>query len=79
MRGLVKLVPVEYEYRKKFEHIFQVFSNGILFVDERGIVLEMNEKMEEILQLDKSKVVGFSALKLLDLFVSSYENKEVIY
>ena len=59
MRGLVKFVPVEYEYRQKFEHIFQFFSNGLLFVDEEGIVLEMNAQMEEILQIDKNKVIGF--------------------
>lgn len=76
MRGLVKFVLVEYEYRQKFEHIFQFFSNGLLFVDKQGIVLEMNAQVEEILQIDKNKVIGFSALKILDLFVKSYESKK---
>lgn len=76
MRGLVKGVLVEYEYRQKFEHIFEFFSNGLLFVDKQGIVLEINAQVEEILQIDKKKVIGFSALKIMDLFVLSYERKK---
>ncbi|MDI2589621.1 ATP-binding protein [Psychrobacillus sp. NEAU-3TGS] len=79
MRGLVKFVPVEYEYRQKFEHIFQFFSNGLLLIDEEGIVLEMNTQMEEILQINKNEVIGYHAVKIMDLFVNSYEsNKEFI-
>ncbi|SER61917.1 two-component system, sporulation sensor kinase E [Psychrobacillus sp. OK032] len=72
----MKFVPVEYAYRQKFEHIFQFFSNGLLFIDEEGIVLEMNAQMEEILQIDKNKVIGFHAVKLLDLFVNSYKSNK---
>ncbi|MFJ8066511.1 ATP-binding protein [Psychrobacillus sp. NPDC096426] len=72
----MKFVLVEYEYRQKFEHIFQFFSNGLFFVDKHGIVLEMNAQMEEILQIDKNKVVGFNALELLDLFVNPFETKK---
>ncbi|WP_185907949.1 ATP-binding protein [Psychrobacillus soli] len=72
----MKFVLVEYEYKQKFEHIFQFFSNGLLFVDEQGIVLEMNSQMEEILQADKSKIIGFNAIKLLDLLDMSYESKK---
>lgn len=76
MRGLVRFVLVEYEYKQKFEHIFQLFSNGLLFIDEEGIILDVNSQTEEILQITRDKMIGTTALKLLDLFTLTYESKK---
>ncbi|WP_186321286.1 ATP-binding protein [Bacillus sp. FJAT-22090] len=75
----MKSVPVEYEYKQKFEHIFQLFSNGLLFIDEKGIILDVNSQTEEILQIDRDKIVGTSAVTILEMFTAPFESKKEFF
>lgn len=63
----------KYEYKEKFEHIFQLFSSGLIFINDKGIILDMNSYAEKILQINKSDVIGMNAHQLYSLFNESFE------
>lgn len=65
----------KYEYKEKFEHIFQLFSSGLIFINDKGIILDLNSYAEKILHIDKSDFIGLSARHLLSLFNETVEEK----
>ena len=75
-RGLVVLVLAEYKYKKKFEHVFQFYSSGLIFINEKGIILEVNTTIEEMLQISRSELCGMNALQLLEKLKKSFEDKK---
>lgn len=74
---MVKHVLAEYEYRYKFEHIFQHFSSGLIFFDDKGKILEVNSQSEEIFQMGRNELNEMNALNLLELFVKSDDIKKL--
>lgn len=68
MRGLVTFVLVEYEYKQKFEHIFQLFSSGLIFFNGKGEILEVNSQIEEIFQINRTELIGMNVLSIIELF-----------
>lgn len=67
---------VDYKYKQKFEHVFQLYSGGLIFIDEKGIVLEVNSYIEEVFQITRDELYGMNALHLLDLLSESFESKK---
>ncbi len=65
----------KYEYKEKFEHIFQLFSSGLIFINDKGIILDVNSYAEKILQTNKSEVIGMNAHQLYSLFNNPIEAK----
>ncbi|WP_391208216.1 ATP-binding protein [Psychrobacillus sp. L4] len=70
------VVLTEYKYKKKFEHIFQFYSSGLIFINEKGGILEVNSKIEEIFQTNRNELCGMNALQLLERLNESFENKK---
>ncbi|WP_151699227.1 ATP-binding protein [Psychrobacillus glaciei] len=70
------VVLAEYKYKKKFEHIFQSYSSGLIFINEKGEILEVNSKIEEIFQTKRNELCGMNALQLLESLDESFENKK---
>jgi two-component system, sporulation sensor kinase E len=72
----VTFVLVDYRYKQKFEHVFQLYSGGLIFIDNKGTVLEVNSHVEEILQTNRDELNGMNALHLLETMSASSENKK---
>ena len=64
-----------YEYKEKFDHIFQLFSSGLIFIDDNGVVMDMNSYAEKILYINKKDFVGISVQHLYNLFNETVEAK----
>ncbi|WP_166462411.1 ATP-binding protein [Psychrobacillus vulpis] len=70
-------VLMDYQYKQKFEHVFQLFSSGLIFINNKGTILEVNLQAEEILQINRNELNGMNALNLLELFSESFESKKI--
>lgn len=66
----------KYEYKEKFDHIFQLFSSGLIFINDKGIILDVNSHAEEILHINKNDFIGMNAQNLYSLFNENLEAKE---
>ncbi|MEI4769724.1 ATP-binding protein [Psychrobacillus sp. FJAT-51614] len=69
-------VVVEAKYKQKFEHVFQLYSGGLIFINQEGIILEVNSKIESILQTERDELCGMNAFHLLDILKANLENKK---
>ncbi|MFF2752289.1 ATP-binding protein [Psychrobacillus sp. NPDC058041] len=70
------MVLVLAEYKKKFEHVFQFYSSGLIFINEKGIILEVNSNIEEMFQTSRDELCGMNALPLLERLNKSFEDKK---
>lgn len=77
VRGLVILLLAEYKYKQKFEHVFQLFSCGLIFINEKGTILEVNSHIEKIFQINRDELLTMNALQLFEIFLATEENKKV--
>ena len=68
----------EYEYKEKFNHLFQVFSSGLIFIDDKGIILDMNSYAEKILHINKDDYVGGDSQPLCNMFNLSFEEEKTL-
>ncbi|MFJ7825146.1 ATP-binding protein [Psychrobacillus sp. NPDC096623] len=68
----------KYDNKEKFDHIFQLFSSGLIFINDRGILLDMNSYAEKILLINKSDYIGRNAKDLYNMFNLCDEEKEIL-
>ncbi|WP_056827500.1 ATP-binding protein [Psychrobacillus sp. FJAT-21963] len=69
-------VVVEAKYKQRFEHVFQLYSGGLIFINQEGIILEVNSKVENILQTDRNELSGMNAFHILKMLKANLENKK---
>lgn len=65
----------KYEYKEKFDHIFQLFSSGLIFIDDKGIILDLNSYAEKILQIQKIDFIGKNGDHLWSMLNNTVEVK----
>lgn len=65
----------KYKYKEKFDHIFQLFSSGLIFINDEGTILDLNSYAEKIMHINKSDFVGLSVQHLCNLFNETVEAK----
>lgn len=75
----MKFVLAEYRYKQKFEHIFQIYSGGLIFINDKGIVLDVNTHAEEIFHTNKNEVVGMNAMQLLETLHAKMDDKKAFF
>ena len=68
----------KYEYKEKFDHIFQLFSSGLIFLNDNGILIDMNSYAEKILNINKNDFIGRTYEHLSNLFNISDEEKKIL-
>lgn len=68
----------EYKYKQKFEHVFQLFSCGLILINEKGTILEVNSHIEKIFQISRDELLTMNALQLFEIFLATDENKKVL-
>lgn len=67
MRGWGKMLA-EYEYKQRFEQVFQLFSSGLIFISEDGKVIDANPYIEKVLQLEREELLKMNSNTLLNMF-----------
>lgn len=55
--------------------IFNTISDGIIVVDKRGVIKNINQGLCSILGIQENKILGRNIINLYDNWNSSYENK----
>lgn len=65
----------KYEDKEKFNHIFQLFTSGLIFIDDKGIILDLNSNAESILSINKEEFIGMNAILLFDFMNQTIEEK----
>ena len=68
----------KYEDRKKFNHIFQLFSSGLIFIDEQGTILDMNSHASIIIGIEKDKIIGTQISPLFGLMNQTIEERDIM-
>ncbi len=43
----------EYNYKQKYEQVFHQCSNGLIFIDKEGVILDANHTVEKIFKVDR--------------------------
>jgi len=66
----------KYEYKEKFDHIFQLFSGGLIFINDKGILLDINSYAEKILHINKGDFIGRPSDDLCNMLNIRDEVKE---
>lgn len=60
----------EYEYKQRFEQVFQLFSSGLIFISDEGEVLDANPYIEKVLEIEREKLLKMNSNTLLNMFSS---------
>ncbi|MEK5214905.1 ATP-binding protein [Psychrobacillus sp. FSL H8-0487] len=68
----------KYEYKENLGNIFELFSSGLIFINDKGILLDMNSYAEKILDINKDDYVGNHANDLCEMFSVSDEEKKFL-
>ena len=66
----------EYEYKQRFEHVFQLSSSGLIFIDDKGTILEVNSHTEKIIHMNREEILTMNALDLFEMLLETEENKK---
>ena len=60
----------KYEYKENLGNIFELFSSGLIFINDKGILLDMNSYAEEVLHINKNDfkyglIIGVFSLSII--------------
>lgn len=58
----------EYEYKQRFEQVFQLFSSGLIFISDEGEVLDANPYIEKVLEIEREELLKMNSNTLLNMF-----------
>ncbi len=61
----------EYGYKQTYEQVFHQCSSGLIFIDKDGVILDVNDTLEQMLKVDKETLYS---LNIQQLFAISKEH-----
>lgn len=71
-----EVMLAEYEYKQRFEQVFQLFSSGLIFISEEGKIIDANPYIEKVLGLDRTELLKMSSKALLNMLSLKGEIKK---
>ncbi len=65
--------------REKFKSIFENAAEAIILFDCQGIILESNDKIEEIFGFKKEEIIGKNFMNIVTMMGMDYEETRIVF
>lgn len=65
--------------REKFKSIFENAAEAIILFDCQGIILESNDKIEEIFGFKKEEIIGKNFMNIVSMMGMDYEETRIVF
>jgi len=62
--------------KRNFEQVFQLFSSGLIFIDNKGEIVDINSQMEVLLDTKRDELIGINVMTLFELLNSTHHEKK---
>nr|WP_319374179.1 PAS domain S-box protein [uncultured Methanobacterium sp.] len=67
------------ESREKFKSIFENAAEAIILFDCQGIILESNDKIDEIFGFKKEEIIGKNFMNIVSMMGMDYEETRIVF
>lgn len=67
------------ESREKFKSIFENAAEAIILFDCQGVIIESNDKIEEIFGFKKEEIIGKNFMSIVSMMGMDYEETQIVF